>query len=247
MKDQLLLLLELQSIDVKVKELDLARKALPKRTDPLRNDLAKLEAMLEVERQKVAESEAWKKQQQALITREQELLRAAKSKLQGTRTGKEFHAATREVEFKTKSIKERDAEVKKVTEALATSTTVLAERDEAIQRLRDQLAAEDAQVATLLEEMDAQIATVGAGRDALRERIEPTWRKAYDALIVRGLAVAEVDGGTCQGCRVRIPPQLNNKLARLESIETCERCARIIYRKEMLEPPPAAADAPAAE
>ena len=100
MKDQLLLLLELQTIDLKVRELDTARKALPARAAPLRNDLAKLEAMLDGEKQKLTDAELWQRQQQAILSREQELLRAAKSKLQGTRTGKEFHAATREVEFK---------------------------------------------------------------------------------------------------------------------------------------------------
>ena len=32
-----------------------------------------------------------------------------------------------------------------------------------------------------------------------------------------------------------LPPQLNNILARMESIETCPRCGRLIYRKELLE------------
>ena len=36
---------------------------------------------------------------------------------------------------------------------------------------------------------------------------------------------------------MRIPPQVNNILARGESLETCERCGRIIYRKELLGEP----------
>ena len=32
-----------------------------------------------------------------------------------------------------------------------------------------------------------------------------------------------------------LPPQLNNVLARGQSIETCPRCGRLIYRKEWLE------------
>lgn len=64
---------------------------------------------------------------------------------------------------------------------------------------------------------------------------------------MRGVAVGPVDNVICQGCRVRILPQQNNKLTRLETIETCERCARIIYRREMLLPPvePPAEAAPA--
>jgi predicted nucleic acid-binding Zn-ribbon protein len=154
-KEQLLLLLELQTIDLKVRELDAVRKTLPARSAPLRNDLAKLEAMLDGEKQKLTDAEAWQRQQQAIQAREQDLLRAAKSKLQGTRTGKEFHAATREVEFKRKSINDREGELKKVTEALGSSGAVIGERDGAIQKLRDELAAEEARIATQLEEVAA--------------------------------------------------------------------------------------------
>jgi predicted nucleic acid-binding Zn-ribbon protein len=49
--------------------------------------------------------------------------------------------------------------------------------------------------------------------------------------------------GMCQGCHMKLPPQLNNILARLVSIETCPRCGRMIYRKELLDPPSAEAAA----
>ena len=32
-----------------------------------------------------------------------------------------------------------------------------------------------------------------------------------------------------------LPPQLSNVLARMESIQTCPRCGRLVYRKELLE------------
>ncbi len=240
MKDQLLFLLELQTIDSKVKELEAARQSLPTRTEPLRRDLAKLEGMLGGERQKLAETEVWKKQQADLLAREQEALRNAKQKLQGSKTGKEYHAASREVDNKRKSIHDKEAELKKVSEALSTGGSVIGERDAAIGQLRDQLSAEEAQIAVKLEELTRQIAEAASGRDELRARIEKGWLKTYDTLAgKRGYAVCPVINGTCQGCQMRIPPQLNNILARMETLEMCPRCGRIIYRKEMIEPPPA--------
>ncbi len=46
---------------------------------------------------------------------------------------------------------------------------------------------------------------------------------------------------------MRIPPQLNNILARMETMEMCPRCGRIIYRKEMLDPAPEAPAEPSPE
>lgn len=239
MKEQLTYLLQLQAIDNKVRELETQRTSLPAKIEPLRKDLAKLEGMLTAERAKLTESETWKKQQSALLEADQTALRAAKLKVQATKNGKEYNAATREVDHKRKSISDREVELKKMTEGLGSSTTVIAERDQAVQGLRDQLASEEAALAARLGQLDGDIAAASEGRDELRGKIDKEWVKTYDRLVRRGVAVAPVVNGTCQGCRVRIPPQLNNILARGEALQTCDRCGRIIYRQEMVDGPAA--------
>ena len=250
MKDQLTYLLQLQTIDTKVKELEATRAALPVKLEPLRRDLTKLESMLGGERAKLTETESWQKQQRELLDREQEMLRSAKNKLQGSKTGKEYNAASREVDNKRKSISEREAELKKVAEGLASGSATIAERSSAVEQLRAQVAAEEAAIAAKVEDLARQIAETGAGRGELRAKINGNWLKTYDALYARrGFAVSPVVSGTCQGCQMRIPPQLNNILARMETLEMCPRCGRIIYRKEMAEAaaPPAPPPAPTPE
>lgn len=242
MKEQLTYLLQLQAMDVKVRELETQRTSLPAKVEPLRKDLAKLEAMLTTERGKLTDSESWKKQQAALLEADQLALRSAKAKLQQSKNGKEYNAASREVEHKRKSISDREVELKKMSDALGSSTTVIGERDTAVQGLRDQLAAEEAQIAARLGELDGEIAAASTGKDELRAKIEKEWLKTYDRLVRRGVPVAAVVNGTCQGCRVRIPPQVNNILARMESLQMCERCGRIIYRQEMIDGPAKPAD-----
>lgn len=240
MKEQLTYLLQLQAIDIRVKELEAMRAAAPSRLDPIRRDLAKLESMLGGERSKLAETETWQRQQRELLDREQEALRSAKHKLQGSKTGKEYNAASREVDYKRKSISDREAELKKVTEGLSAGSSAIGERDAAVAQLRDQIATEEAEVAAKIEDIGRQILEVASGRDELRQKIDRSWLKTYDSLYARrGFAVSAVHTGTCQGCQMRIPPQLNNVLARMESLEMCPRCGRIIYRKEMLDPPAA--------
>jgi predicted nucleic acid-binding Zn-ribbon protein len=241
-RDQLLLLLQLQSCDVKVRELETAAKQLPAKLDPLRRDLAKLEGMLAAERAKVAETESWRKSQQELIDRERDALKQAQAKLQASKNSKEFGAATREVENKRKSITDREGEIRKVVEATSQSTAQLASRDQDVQQLRDQLAASEAGMADQVQALASQLAEAKTARDAARSQVEKQWVKTYDSLSAkRGYAVAPVVKGVCQGCHMALPPQLNNILARMESIETCPRCGRLVYRKDMIEPAPEAA------
>ncbi|HTJ47003.1 MAG TPA: C4-type zinc ribbon domain-containing protein [Kofleriaceae bacterium] len=239
LKDQLLALLSLQTVDGKVKELEAAIRALPQKLEPMRRDLARLEAMVAAERGRVGETETWKKSQEELLAREREQLKLAQSKLSGTRTGKEFHAATREVDFKRKAISERESELKKVTEALSSTSTSAGAHDKDVEDLRAHLATEQAAVDAKVKELEAEIATVATGRAELRARVEPGWLKTYDSLTSkRGYAVSPVIKGSCQGCHMKLPPQLNNILARLETLEVCPRCGRIIYREDTLAPAP---------
>jgi hypothetical protein len=237
-------LLQLQQADVKVRELDAAAKALPAKLDPLRRDLAKLQGMLEIERGKLAETETWRKSQQELLDREREALKAAQSKLAASKNTKEFGAANREVDNKRKSISDREAELRKVSEASGQSQTQLQARDTDVAGVRDELARSEAAIADQRAALDAELAAAVQLRDDARGRVDKTWLKTYDALSAkRGYAVAPVIKGVCQGCHMALPPQLNNVLARMESIETCPRCARLVYRKELLEPPPPAPEA----
>jgi hypothetical protein len=237
-RDQLLNLLELQTSDVKVRELDSAATQLPAKLDPLRRDLAKLQGMLDAERAKLAETEAWRKSQQELIDREREALKSAQTKLQASKNSKEFNAASREVENKRKSISDREGELKKVVEATSAQNTQLAARDADVQKLRDELAASEAAMADQVTALATQLDEAKAARDAARAKVDKQWVKTYDTLAAkRGYAVAPVIKGVCQGCHMALPPQLNNILARMESIETCPRCGRLVYRKELLEPP----------
>jgi predicted nucleic acid-binding Zn-ribbon protein len=248
LKDHLLKLLQLQTMDAKVKELEASMKTLPARLEPGRRDLAKLEGMLAGERQRLAETETWKKQQEAALEREQDGLRMAKQKLQSSKTGKEYNAASREVDNKRKAIADREAELKKLNETLGPTQALVATRDRDVDEIRKTLAAEEASIAEKVAALQAEIVQASSGRTELRATIEPSWLKIYESLAAKkGYAVAPVVKGTCQGCHMSLPPQLNNQLARMEVLQVCPRCGRIIYRKELFDPePPAPGDGTAA-
>jgi uncharacterized protein len=247
LREQLLNLLQLQTFDAKVKELQAAATNLPAKLDPLRRDLAKLQGMLDAERAKLGETETWRKGHQDMIDRDREAMKSAASKLQASKNSKEFSAASREVENKRKSAGDREVELKKVVEQISTTNTQLTAREADVQKLRDQLAESEAGMADEIASINTALAEATTIRNAARQNVDKQLIKTYDSLVAkRGNAVAAVIKGTCQGCHMALPPQLNNILARMESIEQCPRCGRLVYRKELLEPAPPAPTADAA-
>ncbi len=97
-----------------------------------------------------------------------------------------------------------------------------------------------------VQALDTQLTEARTARGTARASVDKQWVKTYDSLSAkRGYAVAPVVKGVCQGCHMALPPQLNNILARMESIETCPRCGDLVCRTDMLDPktraPPASA------
>jgi uncharacterized protein len=236
MREQLRALLQLQAADLRVREIQKTIAGLPSKLDPVRRDLDKLESLLKNERNKLSDNEKWRKEHAEAIDREQDQMRNAKSKLQSSKNGKEFNAANREVDYKKKSISDRETELKKISDAATASTAQLEARSKDVDALREQLTGNQTALEQETVAMEAALVEALAARDDARNKVDSDWRKTYDSLSAkRGYAVAPVIKGACQGCHMGLPPQLNNILARFQSIETCPRCSRLIYRQEFVD------------
>jgi predicted nucleic acid-binding Zn-ribbon protein len=236
LKDQLVSLQELQTVDAQIQEQRSSIQALPAKLAPAKQDLAKLEAMLQIEKSKLAETEAWRAEQEEMISREETAVKDAKAKLQQAKNSRDFAAASREVDNKRRNISEREEEVLKVIEALETSKTNLEAHEKDVDALRSTVEAEEKSIGEKVTELEAGLSGVLAEREALAAKVPPPLLKRYEMIKNRrGLAVVPVKEGVCQGCHMSLPPQLNNILARFESVENCPNCQRLLYRIELLE------------
>jgi len=236
LKDQLLLLVELQKIDSKIHELESAMRALPEKLRPAKQDLARLESMIEQERRQVAETDQWKAEQQDLIRRDEEDVKHAKMKLQGAKNNRELAAASREVDNKRRSVAERQQEVRRVSEAIETTRATLEAHEKDVAELRSKIEAEEGQLTERVSALETEAREAGAGRSEITAKIKPQILKRYERILqARGLAVVPVVEGICQGCHMAVPPQLNNQLARFDTIEQCALCHRLLYRSELVE------------
>ena len=70
-----------------------------------------------------------------------------------------------------------------------------------------------------------------ATRTELVQNVESDLRRKYEMIFSRRgvLAVVEVRSGICQGCRMRVPPQLYNEIQRNEQVILCPSCQRMLF------------------
>jgi uncharacterized protein len=237
LKDQLRLLIELQVHDAKIQELETALKAFPAQLDAMQGDLRRVEALLDRERVQLSETESWRKRQAEDAREQEEALIRAKQRSQMVKNVKEHMANERELETTRKNSQARDEEVARLGTAVEAARAGLAQHEGDLATMKTHIAEQEADVRKKMAGVEAQIAAAREGRDAAASRVEAAALKRYSSIRMRrGMALAPVKAGTCQGCHMNIPPQLFNVLQRGTSIEICPNCNRIIYWDRLLNP-----------
>jgi uncharacterized protein len=140
-------------------------------------------------------------------------------------------ALSREVEGSKRA--NREAE-EKILELMAQRDMLERKLDE----LQDKLAEEEVDCSTeraaverVTQENGGRVESMRKRRDVLLPRIPRALLKKYDAIRGKrlGVGLVAVVDGCCQGCNMRLPPQLYNILQRGDSIEQCPSCQRIIF------------------
>jgi predicted nucleic acid-binding Zn-ribbon protein len=236
LKEQLILLEELQRHDARIQEMESSLRALPTKLKLLEADLGTVEAMLTKERSGLAETERYRSEQEASIKSSEQLVGKSKAKLTQVKNNKEYMATQRELEASRKAISDREEEILKLMEAIEATRKSIGDHEGDVNRLREMVERERGSIQGRITELESQLATARVGRGEVAKRVKPDILKRYGAIRMRrGLAIVPVQEGVCRGCNMAIPPQLYNQLHRANSLETCPQCNRLIYWSKIME------------
>jgi predicted nucleic acid-binding Zn-ribbon protein len=176
-----------------------------------------------------------------LATRQRDLegrLGAAESKAKDRRmritrirNDKELGLARREIELLKEETGTLETELVTVMEQVEGLSARLKELEEALAKVTGERDAEAATLRETIARLGAEIERDRAARIQLLETVDGELRRRYEMIFSRrgGLAVVEVRGGICQGCRMRVPPQLYNEIQRSVQVILCPSCQRILY------------------
>ena len=79
--------------------------------------------------------------------------------------------------------------------------------------------------------LDSSIAALEGQRAEQAEQIDAEMLQLYDRLAAtrQGRAVAKVQGGACQGCRISLPQNVLQRARSLGNLVQCSSCERILY------------------
>lgn len=236
MLQQLLDLYELQKIDVTIRDTQKRLEELPAQLRQLESSLASLTADLQrltVERDG-AQKEA--KELDALLHAENAKLKKWDARLNEIRNQREYQALSREIEGGKRANKEAEEKIQALNQRRAELDKQIAAAQEQIGQRQAEVEAERSKVEAQSAEGKARVESDTKRRGELLPKIPKPLLSKYDNIRAKrmGVGVVLVVGGCCQGCNMRVPPQLFITLQRGQSIEHCPSCQRIIFWENFL-------------
>lgn len=238
MRETILALHQLQTIDSEAQQMIESAESIPAQ-------IQELEHQLEVTRSQLGkmnvEADELRKEQNELegqVAEDSAKHDKWKRRLNDIKSPREYQALSRELEMGERQVHNQEDRVLEIAEDLEKKDIAIAQKEEELREQESRVRAELDALRKTEAEYRAEATARSEGRPAVAEKLPARILKKYEQLrqARNGLAVAEVKGGTCTGCQMKLRPQLVITLMRGETLEFCTNCNRILVDESLLQP-----------
>lgn len=229
-------LIDLQSVDLDISALRKASEVHPKRVTVLEKELGQAESALEAERAKLADLERQKRQLEQNISDEKDKVKKWEGRLAEQRSTREYAALAREIDIAKKANQTMAEALVELSKAVSVAREGVKSKELEFLGHQEEISTEIASLKQKMAETDTQVAELGRKRSGYTGAVEKQLLGRYDAVRKKRMpALVSVQGGTCQGCNMNVPPQLYNTLLTTKGLDVCPSCHRIIYAADATE------------
>ncbi len=179
---------------------------------------------------RITQIEGTKSEVQGDLRQTSSLLEKSREKMQRCRNEREANAVQRELEELHRLIRERESDVKKLQGFIELAKADL----EAVTTEKDAAAAEidgsEGEAVKRVQGLQAEHDQAALRREEVIVELGGSLRRRYDSILSRrGTAIARAQKGQCTACHIELSPMLYQNIMRLEEVNTCPSCLRILY------------------
>ncbi|MCD6487208.1 MAG: hypothetical protein J7K35_07770 [Syntrophobacterales bacterium] len=231
MKEQILLLVELQNIDLEIEKFMLRKVDLPKKIIRLDEKLKAVEVELAESGQRLDKLKADHKAKETALKNGIENSKKAKSRLLEVKTNKEYEATLKEIDAINEKSSGIEDEIIHILEEIDRVSEDLKVKESETTSYHSKCENEKGKLEKELSSIGSALDDVLQKRNKIRSGIKAKFLKKFDIIRDRknGRAVVPARKEICYGCHMNIPPQMYNELQKNERLILCPHCERIIY------------------
>jgi predicted nucleic acid-binding Zn-ribbon protein len=180
------------------------------------------------ERLSELEKELRKREQELAV--EQEKIKRSEKRLNSSQKQKETNALSREMKLGKKVIGELEEAILNLMNESESLRKTVARQEKDYSGFEAELLEKKSLAAQVGTESKELLEALVAEREEIYVQIDRDYLKRYQTVRKgRGAALAEVENGSCKGCFMVLPPQLNIQALKQEEFLICPNCQRILF------------------
>lgn len=237
MQQTLTCLIQLQQVDSQILEIVKVKDTHSNRVNEFQLQMDEKSSQSKQFKTQISELEQERKAKEQLLHAEEDKLRKWERRLNESKNSREATPLAREIDAQKRLNQESNEDILRLlTEEERLNNSIRTLQKE-LEELRSLYEKEDALCKEKTKEFEGQLSSFQSVREKFSSQLRDSILNKYDAIKDRrgGLAVVAARNGCCTGCNMRLRPQLYNIIQKMQSLETCPSCQRILYWEEGLE------------
>lgn len=231
MKETLAHLVELQAIEDELRDLRQTKARLETLTRENAEVREVFEQMLAERAEQIEEVKSFCKEKEDGIKEAEEDTRRSRNRLSMITSQRELTALNKELDAARRKNSQSKEDLGKLQEQLAEANADFDKKQGEYAALKAQMNEVEDGLRQRIADREAGITAQRARQAELRKALDPGLFSRFNRTVKarKGVAVAAIGAdGTCTGCRMQTPPQQFIRIQRLQSIEYCQHCRRIL-------------------
>jgi predicted nucleic acid-binding Zn-ribbon protein len=236
LNEQLRLLRELQDVDLELKAIEADKERYPREIRDLDEKLASEKEMFTKNGERIELLEKERRQKEGDLELEQERMKKAQAKLYDVKTNKEYQALLVEIDTFREVSSQREIEILEIMDETDELKKEYRRMEEELHETEERIGAEKKKLEESLGKVDGALTGKKRKRTMVAKKLSPELNALYQTLKEkRRTAVVPARFGACQGCNMKIPPQMFNEVQKNEAIIVCPSCHRILYWEDKID------------
>lgn len=224
-------LLLVQDRDIRTLRLQRLKTEIPDRIQEIDREVKDSIAALEASKSSFRKLEAESHKLELDVQSQEEKIKRWMTQRAQIQTNKEYQALTHEIEQAQAIIEEIEDKILEKMEVLEDLRSGVARTDDQIAECKNDGERRKKELADQLAHIDEELANVRKEREEYAREVPPDWLSLYVRIFrsKRDIALVGLENGICQGCHLRVTPQVAVDAQTPDRVARCENCGRIVY------------------
>lgn len=237
MNQELEYLVQLQEIDLRIREQELAQEQYPAAVTELEQAIAKAKSILDNAAKKLQKAESEKKTFEDQIENAKSHLEKSQERLNSIKTNREYDAVHAEIEAQKNLLNNAETKRKNLGEEIQKMQSNVENSTAEYERIKSENEPQIADLKAKIGAIDSNIAEITKERDLVLPKISKQYLRTYDLIRKKrknGKAISTVNTRTCGICFKVLEPQLINEVKRGIKMILCQNCGSILVWNESI-------------